>query len=114
MLMPGQEHGVRDAFRSHIQELRATEAQIVQYAVAILSHPSLRLDSHRHELCTLVFHQGHQRRDDQAKPSTHDCGQLKAQALAATRREECECVFSIRQIQNWVNLVLPQLMKPPM
>ena len=85
------------SFRRHIKELQSTiNCLIISQIEFVGVHP--RIDGRSgnvflHEVSHLVFHQCNERRDDEAKSVHRHRRHLKADALAAARRQKRESIL---------------------
>jgi hypothetical protein len=59
-------------------------------------------------LFDLILHQGDQRGDHDRETGTSQCGQLKAQGLAAAGGEQCEDIPTGQSISDDLFLVRPK------
>ena len=87
-LLSGQEHGVLDAFRGHVQKGDFAKPHVVEDPVALVAHPCFCTDAHPPQHIALVLHQSDQGGDDQASPATGECRKLEAQTFAPTCGED--------------------------
>ena len=100
---------MRQPFGRQVQKLGAPKANVVQNAIAVVAHPGLGANAPLSQLVALVFHQGHKRGHHQAKSTSGQSGQLKAQAFSSAGGQQSHHVFSLGQIQDRADLVGAQV-----
>ena len=112
--MTGEEQGMSNALRRHVQKMGTPKPDIVQHAVSVSAHPGFRPNAPRPELVALVLHKRHQRCDHNAQSTTRQGGKLETHAFASTCGHQGEHVFSKGQVVSWFDLMWPERVVSPM
>jgi hypothetical protein len=100
---------MRQPLGRQVQKLGVPKANVVQNAIAVVAQPGLGANAPLPQLIALVFHQGHKRRNHEAKSASGQSGQLKAQAFSSAGGQQSHDVIPLGQIQDRADLVGAQV-----